>query len=145
MRTKLVNCFFLFAACLVLSIMCSSSGYAQTSPGASAVVADCAAELKTYCAQVSPGNDRPVACLIAFEDKISSRCRMTAYLASGFLSNRMKALVKMAKTCSGDILQYCSQVQPGGGRIYDCLKTNKATLLDACRKALPSAEGLLKD
>lgn len=109
------------------------------------IAVDCASELKTYCSQVLPGGDRLVACLIAYEDKVSPRCRLTAYLASGTLGNRMKELQAMAKTCSSDILQYCSKVPPGGGRIYDCLKSNKATLTDECRNGMPRFETLLKD
>jgi hypothetical protein len=103
---------------------------------------DCADDLKRHCAKVTPGASRAVACLIAFEDQITPRCRLTAYLASGDLSNRLKALQKMAKICSSDIKQYCSTVVPGGGRVYDCISKNKATLTDACRKGLKTLSPL---
>lgn len=106
---------------------------------------DCAADLKTYCATVTPGADRQIACLLAFEDKVTPRCRLTAYLGSGNLEIRLKALQSVAKVCSSDILQYCSKVAPGGGRIYDCLKAKQATLTDDCRKNVPAFENMLKD
>jgi Cysteine rich repeat len=101
-----------------------------------ALAVDCASELKQYCANVLPGQDREVACLIAYEDKIAPRCRLTAYLASGRISGRAKGLRKLSKQCSSDIVQYCSKIHSGGGRIVDCLRTNKATLTDDCRKLL---------
>lgn len=106
---------------------------------------DCAGEIKSYCAKVSPGADRVVACLISYEDKISARCRLTAYLSSGNLDERLKGLRSMAKICSADILQYCSNVPAGGGRIYDCLKKNQATLTDECRKNVPQFEKVMLD
>jgi hypothetical protein len=108
--------------------------WAQSAAGT--LAADCAGDIKQYCSAVTPGESRVVACLIAFEDRISPRCRLTAYLASGDLGNRLKSLQKMARICSSDITQYCSKVVSGGGRIYDCIKKNKATLTDECRKGL---------
>lgn len=106
---------------------------------------DCAPEIKKYCANVTPGADRIVACLISYEDKVSPRCRLTAYLGSEDLGVRMRALKKMAKICSSDIMQYCSNVPVGGGRIYDCLIKNKATLTDDCRGQIPTAQQYMKD
>ncbi len=104
---------------------------------------DCAAEIAANCSTVRPGASRVVACLIAHEDKASPRCRLTAYLASGDLDARLKAIRGPATTCSADILQYCSKVQAGGGRIYDCLNANRATLTDACRALVPQFQSLM--
>ena len=131
---------------LVFVAACASVLYLPGTANAQSrtIAADCAGELKTFCSKVRPGGNRLVACLIAFEDKVSPRCRLTAYLASGNLGNRMKELQSMAKVCSSDILQYCSKVPAGGGRIYDCLKSNRATLTDECRNGMPRFEMLLK-
>jgi hypothetical protein len=109
------------------------------------LASDCAPEIAKYCSNVTPGAHRIVACLISYEDKISPRCRMTAYLGSDDLGVRMKALKAMAKSCSADILQYCSSVSAGGGRIYDCLMKNKATLTDECRNQVPTAQQFMND
>jgi Cysteine rich repeat len=101
-----------------------------------ALAVDCANDLRAFCSNVSPGNDRLVACLISYEDKINPRCRLTAYLASGKLSQRARGLRGLAKICSSDIRQYCSNLAFGGGRIADCLKKNRATLTDECRKVV---------
>lgn len=116
----------------------AAPGYAQGTGVAATLAKDCSTEMNQYCAQVTPGDDRIVACLIAYEDKIPARCRLTAYLASGDLGIRLKQLQAMAKTCSSDIAQYCSKLVPGGGRIFDCIKANKATLTDECRNGLES-------
>jgi Golgi apparatus protein 1 len=122
------------------TIISSSTAFAQQN-----LAADCAPDIAKYCSSVTPGAHRIVACLISFEDKISPRCRMTAYLGSDDLGVRMKALKAMAKSCSADILQYCSSVSAGGGRIYDCLMKNKATLTDECRNQVPTAQQFMND
>jgi hypothetical protein len=122
------------------TLVSASAAFAQQN-----LAADCAAEIPKYCSGVTPGAHRIVACLISFEDKISPRCRMTAYLGSDDLGVRMKALKAMATSCSADILQYCSNVPAGGGRIYDCLMKNKATLTNDCRNQIPTAQQFMKD
>jgi hypothetical protein len=66
-------------------------------------------------------------------------------MGSDDLGVRMKSLKAMATHCSADILQYCSSVSAGGGRIYDCLMKNKATLTDECRNQIPTAQQFMKD
>jgi hypothetical protein len=124
----------------VATIISSSTAFAQQN-----LVSDCAPDIAKYCSNVTPGAHRIVACLISYEDKISPRCRMTAYMGSDDLGVRMKALKAMAKSCSADILQYCSSVSAGGGRIYDCLIKNKATLTDQCRNQVPTAQQFMND
>jgi hypothetical protein len=142
---------FLFARSTTLAAYCALAAWtlfgvspasAQMAPKESAIITDCADDLKRHCANVAPGASRAVACLIAYEDQIAPRCRLTAYLASGSLGSRLKALQQMAKICSSDIKQYCSTLVPGGGRIYDCISKNKATLTDACRKGLKTLSPL---
>ena len=82
------------------------------------LTADCTTEIASYCSGVTPGQDRIVACLLAYEDKVSPRCRLTAYQSSGNLDVRLKGLSGFAKVCSADILQYCSKVQPGAFSVH---------------------------
>ncbi len=140
MRTVVVGH---FAPLVALHLALLGIGQVQSQP--LVIEKDCAAEIAANCSTVLPGASRIVACLIAHENKATPRCRLTAYLASGDLDQRLIALRGPATTCSADILQYCSKVQPGGGRIYDCLKSNKASLTDACRNLVPQFEKLMGD
>ncbi len=36
--------------------------------------------------------------------------------------------------CTPEIQAYCAEVQPGGGRLLQCLKTNESKLTPACAK-----------
>ncbi|AWN39648.1 cysteine rich repeat-containing protein [Methylobacterium durans] len=42
----------------------------------------------------------------------------------------------LRKACEGDYQRFCAGVQPGGGRILQCLKTHGSNLSETCRTAL---------
>ena len=110
-----------------------------------AVALDCADDIKKYCSTITLGGGRVVACLYAHNDKIAGRCVFAIYEASGALTATMSALKHLAKTtsCRSDLAQYCRGIPAGGGRLYRCLESNKATLTKGCRTAMPKAEALL--
>ena len=38
--------------------------------------------------------------------------------------------------CGNDVKALCGSIQPGGGRIKECLKEHRAELSDACKAAI---------
>lgn len=110
-----------------------------------AVALNCASDIKNYCSNITIGGGRVVACLFAHNDKISGQCSFAMYEASEAFTATLAALRHLAKTtsCRSDLAQYCRGIPAGGGRLYRCLKKNRATLTDGCRAALPKAEALL--
>ena len=105
-----------------------------------AVKQGCAKELATYCKDVSAGEGRIASCLYAYEDKLSLGCAVAVYNGILDLEQANASLRVYAKQCSSDLLQYCSTVVPGGGRLYECLVKNKATLTQECSSAVKNAE-----
>jgi hypothetical protein len=133
---------------VILMVMAALSGPAAAQePIPQILKQGCAKELNTYCKTVSPGEGRVVACLYSRNDKLSVDCAFAMYDASEEYEQVMAALRHIARktACRSDIAQYCKDVPQGGGRIYECITKNKATLTDGCRAALPKAEGLLKE
>lgn len=124
---------------LIAAILLSLHVEAQ-SRTARTLAQDCAVDLNKFCTAIKPGEGRKVACLISYSDKIAPRCRQTAFLAGKALAENMLRLEKLAFKCSAAIPSLCHNVGIGGGRIYDCLKKNKARLLPDCRSALPQFE-----
>ena len=61
------------------------------------VVADgCSKEIGTYCKSVTVGQGRILACLYAYEDKLSNRCDYALYEASAQLERALTALTYLA-------------------------------------------------
>jgi len=44
------------------------------------------------------------------------------------------------RVCADDAKKFCSDVRPGGGRIYQCLTKHDAELAPACRERLTAAK-----
>jgi hypothetical protein len=44
------------------------------------------------------------------------------------------------RVCNADAKKFCSDVRPGGGRIYKCLTGHNAELTPACRDGLAAAK-----
>ena len=126
---------FYISMILLTSLFAGTAASAQQSI-VGEVSAKCANELQTYCKGVTIGEGRVAACLYAYEDKLSVSCAVAVYDGVRDFFNATKNLDIYAKQCSSDLVQYCSTVVPGEGRLYECIRKNKATLTDSCRAAL---------
>lgn len=60
-------------------------------------------------------------------------------LAAGTASAQQisrQQLAGLRAACETDIKTYCAGIQPGGGRIAQCLRTNAASLSQPCKDQL---------
>jgi hypothetical protein len=96
----------------------------------------CQTELETYCKSVTPGEGRVLACLYAFQDKLSGRCEYALYDASARLERAVAALTYVAKECEADLTANCAGVKAGEGRLLQCLEKNEAKVSSRCNSAL---------
>jgi hypothetical protein len=120
---------------LAVCALASVCGAAQGSL-ADQVKEGCKAELESYCKAVTPGEGRLLACLYAFEDKLSSRCDYALYDAATRLERATAALAHGATECKADIEKHCAAVEAGEGRIVDCLKKQGDKLSKRCTQAM---------
>ena len=88
------------------------------------VINGCKEELQKYCSNVTPGEGRLLACLYAYEDKLSGRCEYALYDAASRLERVVAALSYAVNECSSDLKQYCAGVASGEGRLLECLQKN---------------------
>jgi hypothetical protein len=96
----------------------------------------CAAEIQSFCSQVSPGEGRMLACFYAHEDKLSGQCQYALYSASAQLEQAVSALDYVATQCHDDLMTYCAEVQVGEGRVLECLRANADSVSAGCTQAV---------
>jgi len=128
--------FTMVCAGLALCALGSVAGAAGGGSLGEQVKEGCKAELDSHCKDVTPGEGRLLACLYAYEDKLSSRCDYALYDASMRLERAVAALSHGAHECKSDIDKHCATVQAGEGRIVDCLKKQGDKVSKRCRQAM---------
>jgi cysteine rich repeat protein len=100
------------------------------------VAKGCEKELTTYCKDVTPGEARILACLYAFEDKLSGQCEYALYDAAVQLERVINAVAYAANECRDDLTKFCSDIKPGEGRVLKCLDKNDTKVSKRCKQAL---------
>ncbi len=96
----------------------------------------CNKELTTFCKGVPAGEGRILACLYAFEDKVSDKCIYALYDASVELERAVAALKYAASSCKDDLKKFCADVKPGQGRGLACLGKHDKDVSQGCKDAL---------
>ena len=96
----------------------------------------CKMEIEKYCAQVTPGEGRVLACLFAYEDKLSAKCEYALYDAAVQLERAVAALSYVANECDADLEKYCGSIAPGEGRLLECLEKHDKQVSKRCKQAV---------
>ena len=105
-------------------------------PLAAQVLEGCSPELTRYCAEVTPGEGRLLACLYAHGDKLSGQCEFALYDAAARLERAINAVTYVASECRSDLEKHCANVEVGEGRVAQCLKDHTSDLSSGCAQAL---------
>jgi len=125
----------MLAIILTVSIMMAASSMAADDLVQS-VQEGCKAEMDKYCAMVTPGEGRVLACLFSYQDKLSNKCEYALYDAAAQLERAVAALTYVVVECDNDLEKFCSTVQPGDGRLKECLDKNMANVSERCKAAM---------
>ena len=122
---------------VVLGCMMFVGGVAIAEQGPVEIVAEgCKKDIETYCKGVTPGEGRILACLYAYQDKLSNRCEYALYDAAAQLEKAVNALTYLANECRDDLKTFCSDVKPGEGRLIECIGKNKEKISSRCKQAI---------
>jgi Cysteine rich repeat len=100
------------------------------------VLEGCSSELTQYCAEVTPGEGRLLACLYAYSDKLSGQCEFALYDAAARLERAVSAITYVASECRAELEAHCANVEVGEGRVAQCLKDHASELSPGCGQAL---------
>jgi hypothetical protein len=127
----------LLLACVATPALAAGDPVKKVLEGAlGTFVEGCETELKTYCKDVTPGDGRILACLYAYQDKLSPRCEYALYDSAAQLERALNALSYAATECRDDLKSLCAEVKPGEGRLRDCLEKNEAKVSARCKAAM---------
>ena len=113
-------------------------------PLAEYVTQACNTELGAYCSQVIPGQNRLLACLYANGEKLSGQCETALYQAASTLDRAISTVAYLADQCRVDIDSKCASVQPGQGRIVQCLADHKDGLSQPCTQAFSTVRAQIE-
>jgi Cysteine rich repeat len=100
------------------------------------VLEGCNSELTQYCAQVTPGDGRLLACLYAHGDKLAGQCEHALYDAAARLERAINTIAYVASECRLELETQCAEVEMGEGRIAQCLNDHASELSPSCARAL---------
>lgn len=127
---------------LVTSLVLLFSGCAPAKQSlVEGVEKGCAQEINSYCKEVTPGQARVLACLYAYSDKLSGQCEYALTDAAMQLEQALMTLSYLVNECRADMETYCSDINPGEGRLLQCLDKNDAKISERCKKALTETVG----
>ena len=123
-------------AMLAMALLGAGGSAAGAETLADSIKKACNKELTTFCKGVQPGEGRVLACLYAFQDRVSDQCAYAVYDAADQLERAAAALKFAASQCQGDLQKFCADVKPGQGRGLACLNKHDKDVSQACKDAL---------
>ena len=99
-------------------------------------VSGCEADTNLLCPGLQHNSRKSFMCLMAYEDHLSNSCALGIVEAAMTLEAGMMAIDHSIKACEADADKFCLEVQPGEGRIVQCLVKNESSLASQCVTAL---------
>jgi hypothetical protein len=86
----------------------------------------CKADVERLCPDAQPGHGKVMRCLQGKEDQVSAECK-------AHLEEMHQKFQAAKEACKPDVQKFCQDVQPGRGKIFQCLQQHEAELSDACK------------
>lgn len=100
------------------------------------LMGSCSSEAEKFCSTVNAGEGRMLMCAIAHSDQLSDDCSGAVFDALAELGSTLSNLQLAVESCSADIDSTCSEIEPGEGRVAQCLIDNKAKVSEPCKEAV---------
>ncbi len=94
----------------------------------------CADDAARLCKGVQPGEGRIVNCLREHKEQLSPACKEN-------IAKAREEMKEAKDACHDDAQKLCKGVQPGGGRIVQCLRQHEGELAPACKEHIAKPRG----
>jgi hypothetical protein len=102
----------------------------------SASVKGCDDDVNRYCEPLKANSNKVFMCLAAYEELLSNQCKQGILEASMAMKLGAAALDYSIRACEADADKYCLDVEPGEGRLVNCIKQNESKVSKECITAL---------
>ena len=105
------------------------------------IMTTCTSEISKYCADVSEGEGRIVACLVGQMGRLSPACLADVQEQGPNAPDPMRKVFNPAfraplpETCAAPAAQFCPGMTPGEGRVFACLYARSDRVPKACSDA----------
>ena len=96
----------------------------------------CDNDIKQHCGGLNNNAGKIFMCLTAYEEQLSEKCKLGILEAAMSVRIGAAALSYSVASCEVDVDKHCIDVQPGEGRIVNCIKANETEVSKACITAL---------
>ncbi len=96
---------------------------------ASAQASPCAADVQKFCKDIPAGGGTRYQCLKDHEKDLSDACKK-------HVADMGQKVRGVRAACWDDIDRVCGEVEPGRGRVYQCLREHENELSEPCKAAL---------
>jgi hypothetical protein len=85
----------------------------------------CAADIRTKCAGIEPGEGRIASCVRSHFSELSRPCQA-----------RLARVAAVARACSSDVKQSCTGMARRRGGVYACVEGVLGNVSDTCKAVL---------
>ena len=101
----------------------------------------CGEDTRALCGDVAPGEGRVLACLKRERAAVTApECRQSVLRLMMSHADNYLLDAPLAAACHDDVIAHCSAVEPGHGRVHECLRAIPNALSKACLAAEVAAE-----
>jgi hypothetical protein len=109
----------------VFAAVAQTNGPTPGADGGGKFRAACGEDLRRLCVGVQPGGGRLVQCLSSHTTELSAAC-------GNMIAAAGRGGAKLRTACDQDLQHFCTGVQPGGGRLIQCLSSHTTELSPPC-------------
>jgi hypothetical protein len=117
----------------VVAAVAQTNSPAAGTGGGGKFRAACGEDVQRFCVGMQPGGGPLVQCLSSHTSELSAAC-------GNMIAAAGRGAAKIRAACDRDLQRYCVGVQPGRGRLIQCLSSRTSELSTTCGKMIAAIQ-----